>query len=238
VILAIILGISWGIVALLAPGELAVLTVEDGWFEWATAVGFLGASVVFLVGFVRNRAANPPVLVRVPRNILLLGFSILFFVAFGEEISWGQRVFGLKSPTLFSEKNRQGEINIHNLEIFHGRDLSGARKTGLASWLVVDRLFTVFCLIWLLALPLSAKVNERIAHWLGRLKVPLAPVWIGAVFLANYLLSKAFEQGPDSFVTHSVVEVKECTSAFVVLAAAVAITSASRLARPPASKAN
>jgi hypothetical protein len=231
-ILAIVLGISWGLVATLRPERLVALTWEDGVFEWAGAVAFLGASVVFLVGLLGSRADDASVLVRMARNLPLLGFSLLFFVAFGEEISWGQRVLGIQTPTVFSELNRQGEINIHNLELFQGREKTGERKSGLAAWLNVDRLFTVFCLIWLLALPLAAKLNGRIGHWLGRFRVPLAPVWVGAVFLGNYLLSKVFEYGADRALAHSVVEVKECTSAFVVLAAAIAITSARRLASP------
>ena len=236
-ILAIVLGISWGLVATLRPERLAALTWEDGVFEWAGAVAFLGASVVFLVGLLGSRTGDASVLVRTARNLPLLGFSLLFFVAFGEEISWGQRVLGIQTPTVFNELNRQGEINIHNLELFQGREKTGERKSGLAAWLNVDRLFTVFCLIWLLALPLAAKLNGRIAHWLGRFHVPLPPVWVGAAFLGNYLLSKAFEYGADRALAHSVVEVKECTSAFVVLAAAIAITSARRLASPLASQA-
>lgn len=233
-ILAAVLGVSWGLVAFLQPGRLAVLTIEDGPFEWAGALAFLGASVVFLVEYIRTRALSR---VRTPKSLLLVGFSLLFFVAFGEEISWGQRLLGLQSPTLFSEYNRQGEINIHNLPVFHGRDQSGERKSGLALWLNVDRLFTVFGLTWLLALPLAAKANGRIARWLSALGVPLGPIWVGAFFLANYLLSKAFEYGADRTLAHSVVEVKECTSAFVVLAAAVAITLARRPGSPSATQA-
>ena len=236
-ILAIVLVIAWGLVAVLSPERLAVLTYEDGLFEWAGAFAFLGASVVFLIGFVGSRKDDASVLVRARRSLPLLGFAVLFFVAFGEEISWGQRVLGIQTPTVFSELNRQGEINIHNLELFQGREKTGERKSGLAAWLNVDRLFTVSCLMWLLALPLAARVNGTIAHWLSRFHVPLAPVWVGAVFLGNYLLSKAFEAGADRALAHSVVEVKECTSAFVVLAAAIAITSARRLASPLASQA-
>lgn len=236
-ILAAVLGVSWGLVALLHPGQLAVLTIEDGLFEWAGALAFLGASVVFLVEYIRTRAGHALAPARTPKSLLLVGFSLLFFVAFGEEISWGQRLLGLQSPTLFSEYNRQGEINIHNMPVFHGRDPSGERKSGLALWLNLDRLFTVFCVTWLLALPLATRANGRIAHWLRRLGVPLAPAWVGAFFLANYLLSKVFEHGADRALAHSVVEVKESTSAFVVLAAAVAIALARRLPSQSATQA-
>jgi len=47
---------------------------------------------------------------------LLLSIG-LFFVAF-EEISWGQRIFGIDTPDSIKEINFQNELSIHNLEIF------------------------------------------------------------------------------------------------------------------------
>ena len=39
----------------------------------------------------------------------------IVFVA-GEEISWGQRMFGVETPEWFKENNRQDETTIHNLK--------------------------------------------------------------------------------------------------------------------------
>jgi hypothetical protein len=233
-ILALILAACWGVVALVEPGRLAELTREDGPFEWAGAIAFLGASVVFFVEFLSTRGAARGG--RTLKSLALVGFAVLFFGAFGEEISWGQRLLGIQPPAVFSEHNRQGEMNIHNLPMFHGKDESGARKSGLALWLNVDRLFTLFGLTWLLVLPLAAKTNARIASWLDRLGVPLAPPWVGLFFLVNYLVSKLLESGADRTFGHSVVEVKECTSAFVILAGAVAIAWTRKLASSSASR--
>ncbi len=38
-----------------------------------------------------------------------------FFLLAGEEISWGQRVFGLATPAELERMNGQGELNVHNL---------------------------------------------------------------------------------------------------------------------------
>lgn len=85
------------------------LTLEDNVVEWVT-VGFLLVSgVLGLVLAVRSYRMRK-------------GFA-LFFGVFGvfcilcalEEISWGQRIFHIKSPSFFLEKSAQREINVHNV---------------------------------------------------------------------------------------------------------------------------
>jgi hypothetical protein len=46
--------------------------------------------------------------------VFLLAAGAALFVA-GEEISWGQRIFGWETPESLAELNRQGETNIHNI---------------------------------------------------------------------------------------------------------------------------
>lgn len=46
----------------------------------------------------------------------LFGIGMLF-IAF-EEISWGQRIFGIETPESFKELNHQDEITLHNLNFF------------------------------------------------------------------------------------------------------------------------
>ena len=82
------------------------LTREDGLFEYLSAFALLIISIVFLLIFFRTK-----------RYICLLIFITIFFL-FGEEISWGQRIIGFKSPEYFIEHNNQHEFNIHNLKIF------------------------------------------------------------------------------------------------------------------------
>jgi hypothetical protein len=40
----------------------------------------------------------------------------LLFVAAGEEISWGQRLLGIETPSVLVDGNRQDELNLHNVE--------------------------------------------------------------------------------------------------------------------------
>ncbi|MFC1836888.1 hypothetical protein ACFL2Q_19545 [Thermodesulfobacteriota bacterium] len=53
---------------------------------------------------------------------IVWGFRLLaaaFLLVAMEEISWGQRIFGWETPTLWSELGTQNETNIHNLLSFH-----------------------------------------------------------------------------------------------------------------------
>jgi len=87
---------------------------EDGIVEWLTVVGLMAGCFVCLYRFVKlYRYRNWWFL-----TVVMLLAMMLFFVA-GEEISWGQRIFGIKSPEFFVEENSQHEMNFHNL-IIHG----------------------------------------------------------------------------------------------------------------------
>jgi hypothetical protein len=47
---------------------------------------------------------------------LCLFFAVAFFLVAGDEISWGQRILGLTTPSLLEVNNRQKEITVHNLK--------------------------------------------------------------------------------------------------------------------------
>jgi hypothetical protein len=46
--------------------------------------------------------------------LILISISILFLYLFGEEISWGQKIFNWDSFGIFNEYNYQKETNLHN----------------------------------------------------------------------------------------------------------------------------
>lgn len=85
---------------------------EDGPVEYLTAFSLLVASVFLAVKLLK---------VRYTRGPLWLGFISLMvlglFFGFGEEISWGQRLFSITSGEFFIENNAQKETNLHNLVV-------------------------------------------------------------------------------------------------------------------------
>ena len=81
---------------------------EDGPVEWLTYVCLVGASVLAGAMAIRLRAR------RDVRLWFFVAFCIGSLLAGLEEISWGQRVFGVESPEFFLQASSQGEINVHN----------------------------------------------------------------------------------------------------------------------------
>lgn len=85
---------------------------EDGPAEWGTAVAlFLAAIILFrhsMVSWGRHGAVTA---------VILLVYSLIFVFGAGEEISWGQRIFGWESGDYFAENNFQNETNLHNLVV-------------------------------------------------------------------------------------------------------------------------
>lgn len=86
---------------------------EDQWAEYATALALLyGSLIISRRLFIRWKA------IRFPEKLGFVLMALAMFAGFGEEISWGQRIFNLQSPDFFINHNLQNETNIHNLEIF------------------------------------------------------------------------------------------------------------------------
>lgn len=95
------------------PVLFKTLVKEDGIIENITAIILLLSSIFLLVRLIKiRRSKNTKWIIF---NISLIAF--LFF-GFGEEISWGQRIFSIESNEFFSENNLQGETNLHNLQLF------------------------------------------------------------------------------------------------------------------------
>ena len=102
-------------------GVVERLAIEDGPIEWLTVV------FLFLVGILAAlRAFSYKHLPTARWSLSIL--AVLAFVFLGEEISWGQRVFGWETPQAIGEFNKQNETNFHNLhygDFSLNRDLFG-----------------------------------------------------------------------------------------------------------------
>ena len=92
-----------------APDTFRELTREDYWVEYLTAVWFLLAGCLLF-----GTAWREPSLFR--RCVYILGGMAMLFAA-GEEISWGQRIFGFATPDFLLTLNQQGEFNAHNISL-------------------------------------------------------------------------------------------------------------------------
>jgi hypothetical protein len=86
------------------------LLSEDHSVEWVQFACLFFATLAASVATVRA-ARNGHLLLAAVFAVFALGA----FALGGEEISWGQRVFGVVEPASLSDVNHQSELNLHNI---------------------------------------------------------------------------------------------------------------------------
>jgi hypothetical protein len=166
---AVFAGISYiAFIAQWLPGTIRErIAYEDGLIEQATAVLFFAASAGALAVAFRLyglRKHNRPFVRRGAVWHTLLG--LFFFVCVGEEISWGQRIFGFETTAAFKEINVQGEMNLHN-----------------SFGYLADHLFIAGVAVYGALLPFLAwryRFWRQVTGWLG---LPLASTGLAIGFL-------------------------------------------------------
>jgi hypothetical protein len=136
------------------PGFMEWFCQEDGWVENTQALLLLAASIVCFVGL-RRRGF---------KNVWYAGYALMFFLDFGEEISWGQRIFGIATPKALKAENAQHELNFHNLVGVN----SHVRMVGIL--VVIGFLF---------AIPWATVVLPAVRSLTRRWAMPVAEVWQG-----------------------------------------------------------
>lgn len=135
---------------------------EDNLVEWITVVGLLMSSAICFYRFFT--------LFRVKRWWFLLVTFLLglfLFFAAGEEISWGQRIFGIESSEYFQKNNAQGETNLHNLVV------NGVKINKLVFTLVLG----VMMGIYLILFPLLHAKNAALRDFMDRSGIPVARLY-------------------------------------------------------------
>ncbi len=132
--------------------------VEDGPIEYGTAIGlFLSAMVLAWMAVKTARSGGTG------RSLWLVLYAVAFLFGAGEEISWGQRIFGWQTTEFFLEHNRQMETNLHNLA-FGEEQLA---KT------LFGRFLTLAILIYLVVLPPLYKRVQIVARVVDAIMLPL-----------------------------------------------------------------
>ncbi len=205
---------------LLPTDILHIITKEDGIIESAGALYFLAASIVLFISYKNDNTSNDFSFLKTKKNFFLLLFSILFFITFGEEISWGQRILGIQTPEMIADVNVQNEINIHNLSIFN-RDNMDEKSKMITNLLNVDRLFSIFWFSYCILVPMIFLFNHRIAEKLNKMNLPIVPLSIGLFFIVNYFVSKLLEEMTSIEYSAPIVEIKESNFAFLFFLVAI-----------------
>lgn len=208
------------------------LVKEDGIIEYLGAFLWLLSSIYFFkifYIFILNKKYRSA--------FFIFSLAILMFFAFGEEISWGQRIFGVETPEYMKENNIQGELNLHNLEVFSTRNVDGEMKSGLLSeWFTVSRMFQVFWFSFAIIIPILSYFSINISRFIKRIGIPIIPLWIGSFFVINYIIQRILTFTAPYYLSAEYdpkalrfVEVKESIFAFLFLIVALNIYSSTKI---------
>lgn len=131
---------------------------EGGLIESLTAEALLGAVILSIYRIVKLRTHRPLLF------LLFLGLVAgVFLFGFGEELSWGQRIFGFQSPHFFVENNSQGETTIHNF-VFRGKRINK---------LVFGLSLGIFITIYSIPLPIFYRISSRVRRFVDTIGLPI-----------------------------------------------------------------
>jgi hypothetical protein len=198
------------------------LAAENGPVELALALFYLAAMALAAYGAVQTSGAL--------RWYLVL-WMLLCLAFFGEETSWFQHMLHYETPSWMTEKNAQGEFNLHNLEIFQGGQLVGA-EFRWRSLLRAQNLFNLGFVAYFFGLPLlaSGAAGRRL---LPRLKIPYPGKRLVAFAFLPLAVSAALTLLAGTQETKATVaETREMICALVIL------TFVALASRPAASSAS
>lgn len=132
---------------------------EDGIVEWSQMFLFLLCCIFF--GVLSFRLSGPK-----SYKIMYGLFAFVFFLMVGEEISWGQRIFGIDTPDVLKGINVQDEINLHN-----------------SLGYLADHLFAVAVLIYGFVFPVLAQMSLFFRKLFDKMGLPLPTLGLALGFL-------------------------------------------------------
>ncbi len=152
------------------------LAIEDGPAEWATVFGLLMCSVLCFFRAFRLYKDRSKLFLAV-----LLFCGAVFLFGAGEEISWGQRLFDVKSGDFFAKHNVQGETNIHNLVV-------GSVKINK---LVFGKILGILIVIYFLIMPPLYQRVDKVKRIIDGFAVPIPRYYHIFFYIVLALLSEA-----------------------------------------------
>ena len=223
------LAISYSLSFVFDAEQIGRLSREDGVVEYIGAALFFLASVLYFLLYKNSRLHSNLDWLPVKGNVFYFLLAVAFLFVGMEEISWGQLIFGFETPGSIREMNAQSEFNFHNLDVFHGKTDSGEEKSFLALLLNMNRLFSIFWFSYCFLVPLVYRFSSFGRAFLKQLMMPIVPMSLGLVFVANYAANKVLELVISAEVHHSITEVKEANIAMLFFVLAVWFMRADRV---------
>lgn len=137
-------------------------TAEDGFIEWMTILPLVAIMVISGVRCVTLFRIRRPLFLSA-----LVGCVFLCVFLIGEELSWGQRFFALKSSDFFKAYNSQKETNLHNL-VIAGRSIN---------LIIFSRLLIAVMAGYLVVLPWLYQKKTNVRQLVNALAIPVPQLY-------------------------------------------------------------
>ncbi len=207
---ALVVILSYSVYIFFSVETVSNLGAEDHFFEWLTPIFFWIASAIFFLTFLKTK------------NLFFLILAIVMFIGAGEEISWGQRIFGFKTPESIDKINVQHEFTFHNIKIFQGVDSQGKPKYGLSRLLEINFLFRLCTMLCGIVLPFCVYQIKFISRLTIKIRVPIPPISIGLFFFISWVIYWALhsfilpKDSPQPYI-NAAGEIYECIASFILL---------------------
>lgn len=151
-------------------------------------------------------------------RVFLGALGFVFFVACGEEVSWGQHLLGFATPEPIEQLNRQDEFNLHNLNIWDSRDETGARRGGLGFFLNSNRILDYFMLALFVVGPLVSAGAGALGRFARACGFPQFGVRFAAPMVLNYAVTVLSLLVTDTvLMSRATSEIRESNNAFLCL---------------------
>lgn len=153
----------------------SILGREDGFYEWGTFFLYFVSFLYLILTYKSTKIFF----------ILMLSLVMLFGAC--EEVSWGQRIVGFETPENIKKENVQGELTIHNLELFNPINLKGEQKEGFSKLTDLNFLFKIFNFFFGIGIPLGVFHFKAFSNMSQKIRLPVPPVSIGMGFVISWI---------------------------------------------------
>ena len=175
-----------------------VYVKEDGLVEWLTVLALVFGAVLTFHRVVKLWSKRTKLFI-----IFTFILGLLFVFGAGEEISWGQRILKIKSPTFFIKHNSQGETNFHNLVV---------NKVKINK-IFFGTILSICIVFYFLAIPVLYRRYEKIKRIIDHFAFPIPQ----NIHIYSYLILALLYFATDSSKKGELLEFGGCWIFFLMI---------------------
>ena len=186
------------------------ITSEDGIIEYLSAFFWL-IGIILSIKIVISKELK--------MKAIAIVFLMICIISLGEEISWGQRVFNIRTPDIMVNANRQAEMNFHNLYIFSGGscwlEFFKSGKFNIYQLTDAQNLFRIFFILFFLIFPILNKI-KRFQVLFRKIGYYRPDNYFTLSIFLFLFVSCLIMIGKDELYLHSIQEIREMSYAIFI----------------------